>query len=136
MSTLKIPVLVIDDHAGFRRSVIHFLSSTSRFDVVGEAANTVEGLDLANLHQPKVVLLDIRMPGATGLTIIEKLRQLLPELLIIVLTLWDSPEYREAALEEKGADAYIIKENMVSDLLPTLNRLLPDQDYLSNSLSN
>ncbi|MEM7028749.1 MAG: response regulator transcription factor [Chloroflexota bacterium] len=131
---VKIPVLVIDDHAGFRRSVIHFLSSTSRFTVIGEAANTTEGLDLADFHQPQVVLLDIRMPGETGLTIIERLRQLLPNLVIIVLTLWDSPEYRQAALIDKGADAYIIKENMVSDLLPTLNQLLNDHEMSSSSL--
>ena len=129
----KIPVLVIDDHAGFRRSVIHFLSSTSRFMVIGEAKNTVEGIALTHQHQPEVVLLDIRMPGETGLTIIEHLRKISPKLVIIVLTLWDSPEYRQAALIEKGADAYIIKEDMVSELLPTLDDLLSDSEVLSSS---
>ena len=132
----KIPVLVIDDHAGFRRSVVHFLSSTSRFMVIDEAENTVEGLALTHQHQPRVVLLDIRMPGETGLTIIEHLRKISPSLVIIVLTLWDSPEYRQAALVEKGADAYIIKENMISELLPTLNDLLSDSEMLSPSSSS
>jgi DNA-binding response OmpR family regulator len=45
---------------------------------------------------------------------------------IIVLTLWDTAEYREAALVDNGADAYITKENMIRDLLPALNRLLPE----------
>ena len=122
----KIPVLVVDDHAGFRRSVIHFLASNARFQVVGEAANTREGLDLAARHHPQVVLLDIRMPEESGLAIIAKLRQRVPNLVIIVLTLWDTAEYREAALVDNGADAYITKENMIRDLLPALNRLLPE----------
>ena len=72
-----------------------------------------------------ILLLDIRMPKKNGLSIIAQLRQHLPNLIIIVLTLWDTPEYRQAALVDSGADAYIIKENMISDLLPTLYTLLP-----------
>ena len=120
----KVPVLVVDDHSGFRRSVIQFLTSTTRFNVVAEASNSTDGLKMALAHQPHVILLDIRMPGDTGLSIISNLRENLPNLIVIVLTLWDTPEYREAALLENGADAYIIKENMVRDLLPTLDRLL------------
>ena len=120
----KIPVLVIDDHAGFRQSIVHFLTATTRFSVVGEASNGIEGLSLAMQYRPEVVLLDIRMPGGNGLTFIAKLRELLPDLKIIVLTLWDTPEYRQAALVENGADAYIIKENMLKDLLPTLDKIL------------
>jgi DNA-binding NarL/FixJ family response regulator len=120
----KIPVLVIDDHEGFRRSVVHFLATTTRFDVVGEASNTKDGLELALTHRPRIVLLDIRMPGMSGLSIINQLRQELPDLIVVVLTLWDTQEYRQAALVENNADAYIIKENMVSELLPTLNQLL------------
>lgn len=124
----KIPVLIVDDHSGFRRSVVHFLTSTTRFDVVAEASNSREGLDMVYTHQPQVVLLDIRMPGKSGLSIISSMRDRFPNLIIVVLTLWDTPEYREAALVENGADAYIIKENMIRDLLPTLNRLLPETD--------
>jgi len=127
----KISILVIDDHTGFRRSVIHFLTSTTRFDVVGEAADGLEGLDMAHAHKPQVVLLDIRMPKKNGLSIITQLRQYLPNLVIVVLTLWDTPEYRQAALVESGADAYIIKENMISDLLPALHQLLPEFNILS-----
>ena len=131
----KIPVLVVDDHSGFRRSVIHYLTTTTRFDVVGEASNTSEGLDLAATHRPRVVLLDIRMPGESGLSIISELRERIPSLIVVVLTLWDTPEYRRAALVENGADAYIIKENMIRDLLPTLNRLLPEEGE-SSTLPN
>jgi DNA-binding NarL/FixJ family response regulator len=116
--------LVIDDHDGFRRSVVHFLTTTTRFDVVGEASNTKDGLELAFKYQPRIVLLDIRKPGMSGLSIISQLRQELPDLIVVVLTLWDTQEYRRAALIENKADAYIIKENMVSELLPTLNQLL------------
>lgn len=121
---MKIPVLVIDDHAGFRRSVIHFLTATTRFSVIGEASDCEEGLDMASSFQPDIVLLDIRMPGENGLSIIAQLRRQIPNIIIVVLTLWDTAEYRQAALIDNKADAYIIKENMVRDLLPTLNGLL------------
>ncbi len=117
-------ILVIDDHNGFRRSVIHLLQSSDSYQVIGEASNSIEGLALACALSPQVVLLDIRMPGLNGLTIIEKMRATLPNLIVVVLTLWDSPEYRHAALVDHKANAYIIKENVVAELLPTLNKLL------------
>ena len=123
-----ISVLIIDDHAGFRRSLKQYLISHGGFEIIGEAPNALEGLAMAYSHRPQIVLLDIRMPGLNGLNIIEKLRNELPDLLVIVLTLWDTPEYRRAALNENKADAYLIKENMVSDLIPTIQKLFKKTD--------
>ncbi|RME48922.1 MAG: DNA-binding response regulator [Caldilineae bacterium] len=120
----KIPTLIVDDHAGFRRSLIQFLSRHQLLEVVGEASNSVEALALVHALKPKVVLLDIRMPGLSGLSIIDKMRKARPDLIIVVLTLWDTPEYRRAALAKNKADAYIIKEDVLTDLIPTLKELL------------
>ncbi|MFQ5578230.1 MAG: response regulator transcription factor [Anaerolineae bacterium] len=120
----RISVLVVDDHTGFRRSIIHFLNSAGKFEVVGEATNSIEGLALAHALRPQVVLLDIRMPGLNGLAIIDTMRKALPNLIVVVLTLWDTPEYRNAALAHNKADAYVIKENLLTELLPTLDNLL------------
>lgn len=128
-----IRVVVIDDHAGFRRSVTQYLEMHSQFVIAGEAPNAMEGLSLAVSARPDLVLLDIRMPGLNGLNIIDRLRQELPNVVVVVLTLWDTPEYRRAALGESRADAYLTKENMVLELLPTLQRLLPQQLASSSS---
>jgi len=120
----KVPTLIVDDHAGFRRSLMQFLNRHQLLEVVGEASNSVEALALVHALKPKVVLLDIRMPGLSGLSIIDEMRKARPDLIIVVLTLWDTPEYRRAALTNNKADAYIIKEEVLTDLIPTLKELL------------
>lgn len=127
-----IPVLVVDDHPGFRRSVIHLLKSATDFAIVGEASNSAEALALACATTPRVVILDIRMPGINGLNIIRQLKCQVPGVIVIVLTLWDTPHYREAA-QSNGADAFVIKEEMLVELLPTIDRLLSSAESLGVS---
>ncbi|MFQ5610650.1 MAG: response regulator transcription factor [Anaerolineae bacterium] len=125
----EIPVLVVDDHPGFRRSVVHLLTSVDQFAVVGEAANSAEALTLACALRPRIVILDIRMPGLNGLTIIDQLKANVSGVIVVVLTLWDTPHYREAA-QNSGADAFVVKENMFVELLPKIEQLLSSANSL------
>jgi two-component system, NarL family, nitrate/nitrite response regulator NarL len=127
-----ISVLVVDDHPGFRRSVIHLLKSVAGLRVVGEADNSSNALALACASQPHLVILDVRMPGANGLSIIPQLKASVPNVLVIVLTLWDISHYREAA-RTSGADAFVVKDEMLVELLPTINRLLTSRTSLGVS---
>jgi two-component system nitrate/nitrite response regulator NarL len=121
----KISVLIIDNHTGFKRSLTHFLISTGNFEVVGEVSCGSEGLALARTLQPQVILIEERMSGANGSNIIGKMKKALPDVIIVVLTLWNAPEYLQMALENRKVDGYVIKENLLTDLLPTLDQLIP-----------
>lgn len=84
------------------------LKRTKDIDVVGEAGNGIEALEQVRYWLPDVVLLDIRMPGASGLQIVQRVREVCPEAKIIVLTSYDDDEYLFGALRA-GAHGYLLK---------------------------
>jgi len=93
---------------------------------MGTASGSEETLAQAQALQPQVVLLDLldlRTPGLTGLDTISRLRSMLPEVTIIVLTLLDTETYRRAVLAA-GADDIVSKARVSADLLPAIRRLV------------
>ena len=77
-------------------------------------------MELARMLRPDVVLMDVRMPRQDGLESTRMLSEELPEIKVIVLSLYDIEEYKEVALAS-GAFGYIIKRNMVNELIPALH---------------
>lgn len=125
-------VLLAEDHPLVRESIARLLctsctiaGSVDRGDLVLEAVERLK---------PDAVVLDISLPGRSGLQLLPDLRFAHSELLIILLTNHDSPAYREAA-KERGADAYVLKQNAASDLLPAL-RSAAEGHQRANSLSS
>ncbi len=112
-------VLVVDDHALFREATVHFLEAQGRYTVVGTAGDGDEALAQAARLRPDVVLIDLSMPVRSGLETIPALRQLLPGLCIVVLSIAEEIPYRRAAIEA-GADAYVSKSKAADELLPAL----------------
>jgi DNA-binding NarL/FixJ family response regulator len=108
----SIRVMVVDDHPIVRQGVRSLLSNYADFQVVGEADNGASALERIAAIAPDVVLLDIRMPGETGIDIIRRLRQAMPEAKVLMLTSFDDDEYVAGALRA-GAHAYVLKN--VSD---------------------
>ena len=113
--------LIVDDDAGFRRRVKEFLASEPDIEVVGEAADAQEGILKAREEKPDVVLMDLRMPGMNGLDATRQLKRQMPELKIIILTIYDVEEYREAAMAS-GASGYVSKKSMMEELVPAIRR--------------
>jgi DNA-binding NarL/FixJ family response regulator len=116
-------LLLVEDNAAFLSIALRFLSNNPAFSSIATAANAGEGLALAERLQPELVLLDINLPEMLGWQLIPQLRALLPRVKIIVLTMWDSEVYRQAALEA-GADDYVAKDSIHASLLPAIWRLL------------
>jgi DNA-binding NarL/FixJ family response regulator len=116
-------LLLVDDNRLFLRIATRFLQTCADFEPIDSAANAVEAMEKAASLRPDVVLLDINMPITSGLDLIPSLRQLLPGVKIIMLTLWDTDTYRQAA-EEAGADAYVPKSTIHAELLPAIMRLV------------
>jgi DNA-binding NarL/FixJ family response regulator len=107
-----IRVLVVDDHPLVRQGVRSLLSNYADLAVVGEAADAVEALRLAETTSPDVVLLDIRMPGMGGVETARLLSRQQPRAKILMLTSFDDQEYVAGALQS-GAHGYLLKS--VSD---------------------
>jgi len=101
-------VLLIDDHALFRSGVAGLLASHADFEVVGEASNGQEGLELARVLLPDIVLMDVSMPVMDGLEATRRIKAELPYIRIIILSISDSdPNLFEAV--KAGAQGYLLK---------------------------
>lgn len=119
--TDAISLLIVDDNHTFLGAAIRFLQEEGIH--VEAALSAEEGLACAQTMRPQVILLDLAMPRLSGLEVIPLLRKALPEAGIIVLTLLDSNGYRESALAA-GADAFVSKATLATDLLPTIQRVV------------
>lgn len=110
-----ISVLLVDDHNLFRSGIRSLLQRHADFSVVGEAADGVEGVKRAKQLQPDVVLLDLNMPGISGLQTLQLILQDCPKTAVIMLTVSEDAEDLTVALKA-GARGYLVK-NIETDFL-------------------
>lgn len=112
-------VLVVDDDDMFRMATRLIVERSDGLSVVGEAGDGQQALDLAKECMPHAVLLDLLMPGMDGFETLPRLRSLLPDIMIVVLTALDEQEAtRDTALV--GADAFLEKRHIGERLIPLL----------------
>jgi DNA-binding NarL/FixJ family response regulator len=116
---MRIGTLIVDDDASFRGRAKELLASEPDIDIIGEAADGQEAILRARELKPDLVLMDVRMPGMNGVAATRQLKAEMPELKVIILTIFDVQEYREAAMAS-GANGYVIKKFLIEDLLPTI----------------
>lgn len=119
----SIGILLVDDNLRFAEVAARYLSSQPGFRVIGQAESAEEALLQAALLDPQVVLLDLAMPGMGGLRALPDLRRILPDAVLVVLTMLDTAAYREQA-SSLGADALVAKRRMSEELMPVLRRAL------------
>lgn len=110
-----IRVLIADDHAVVREGVRHVLGAEHGFDVVGEAANGDEAIRLAESLAPDVVVLDLSMPGTSGLEAARQIRAHVPESRILILSIHDHAEYVQQSVGA-GAQGYLRKDSSPAQL--------------------
>ncbi|MCL4294129.1 MAG: response regulator transcription factor [Anaerolineae bacterium] len=118
-----IRVLLVDDHAVFRQQVKELIAAESGIEVVGEATDGLEAITKARELKPDLVLMDVRLPGQNGLEATRQLKDEMPKVKVIILTLFDLPIYRDTALAN-GASDYVIKKAMFKELLPAIQRVM------------
>lgn len=114
-----IEMVIVDDDASFRRRIRDVLSAEPDMEIVGEAANGHEALRKARELKPNLITMDVRMPGMNGLEALRRLKDEMPETKIIVLTMYDLLEYREAA-KASGASDYVVKRDLIDALIPAI----------------
>ncbi len=114
-----IRILITDDHFVVRQGLRLILNTAEDIEVVGEAENGQEALQLTAEHQPNVILMDLRMPVMDGLTTIEQLRETHPQVAVIILTTYNEDEMMLRGLQ-LGARGYLLKDTDRDTLLNTI----------------
>lgn len=129
----EIRVLLVDDHPVVRRGLHSILTNMNDIEVIGEAENAAQALERTGELQPDVVILDIRMPGSSGLQIISSLKQVHPEVKILVLTSHDTDEHLFGALSS-GAHGFLLKSIAHEKLPGVIRRIYRGERQLSSRL--
>jgi NarL family two-component system response regulator YdfI len=114
-----IRILITDDHFVVRQGLRLILKTANDIELVGEAVNGEEALQLSAEYQPHVILMDLRMPVMDGLTTIAQLRQLHPHVAVIILTTYNEDEMMLRGLQ-LGARGYLLKDTDRETLLNTI----------------
>ncbi len=122
---MPIRVLLADDHPEFIEAAIHFLSVDPNIETIGRALSGEDALEQAVLLQPDLVLLDLAMPVLNGLDATRCIKAFARAPQVIIVTLYDNPEYRSAAAAA-GADGFIAKSELTTQLLPLIHYLFAD----------
>lgn len=130
MSAAAIRVLVADDHAMVREGIRHVLQESAGFEVVAEAGRGVEALELAEVHQPDVVVMDISMPGESGLEVTARLRQSVPTAKVLILSMHDHAQYVVEALRA-GAHGYLLKDAGPAELRKAVRTVFDGEGFFS-----
>lgn len=133
-SNTVIKVAIADDHALFRTGVKTFLSSRKDIQMVAEAENGMQLLNLLKHIKPDVVLLDIQMPIMDGLTTLPEIKKLYPDVKVIMLSMHNDHSVISKMMEI-GANSYLTKESG-SDMIYEAIRGVYEQDFYFNELTN
>ncbi len=124
-----IRVLVVDDHTLVRSGLRLLLEAEADFVVEDEAGDAEQAIRLARLHKPDVVLLDVVMPGRSGLEAMDDLREAAPRARILVLSMQDDPSYVRQAFGA-GASGYLLKEAADDDLVQAVREVAAGNRYV------
>jgi two-component system response regulator NreC len=128
-----IRVVVVDDHALVRSGLRLLLEAEQGFVVEDEAADAEEAIRLARLHKPDVVLLDVVMPGRSGIDAAPEILAAAPHAQILVLSMQDDPSYVRQAFGA-GASGYLLKEAADDELVQAVREVAAGNHYVHPAL--
>jgi DNA-binding NarL/FixJ family response regulator len=129
-----IRVMLADDHTLVRAGIRALLEKLPGVEVVGEANDGREVLNLVKLHQPDVVLMDISMPGLNGLEAAVRMAKDFPDVRVIILSMHNNEEYAWRALKA-GVAGYLLKKSATVELETALQQVVRGEIYLSREIS-
>ncbi|STV20292.1 nitrate/nitrite response regulator protein [Klebsiella pneumoniae] len=127
-------ILLIDDHPMLRTGVKQLISMAPDIQVIGEASNGTQGIELAESLDPDLILLDLNMPGMNGLETLDKLREKSLSGRVVVFSVSNHEEDVVTALK-RGADGYLLKDMEPEDLLKALQQAAAGEMVLSEALT-
>ncbi|MGB0176094.1 MAG: response regulator [Owenweeksia sp.] len=130
-----IKILLADDHAVVRKGLQLFIGYEDNMQLVAEASDGDELIEMIQNHEADVLLLDLDMPKMNGITAIRKIREMAPDLKIIVLTMHPEDIYGKTAMQ-MGASGYVIKDDEPKKLIRSINRVIEGEQIFSDDILN
>jgi len=130
----KIKVLLADDHALVRAGLVKLLESMPDIEVLGEASDGLQLLELAHALHPDLVLMDIAMPGLNGLETTARLLKAAPNTKVIILSMHQDEQYVRQALRV-GTSGYLLKDSAPNELSLAIHAVARGDTYLSPAIS-
>ena len=126
-------VLIVDDHAVVRSGIRSLLAAEADFDVVGEASNARDAVFEARALKPDVIVLDVVMPGESGIEVLPKLKHEAPDTRVLVLSMQDDPRYVREAFAQ-GASGYVLKEAADAEVVGAVREIAAGGNYVHPAL--
>jgi len=127
-------LILVDDHLPFRQGLKSILTIENIADVIGEASNGVEFIELLSQLEPDLVIMDIDMPQMNGIEATKKALEILPNLKIIVFTMFGDNEYLQK-MNSLGIKAYLLKSSGINELEKVINDVMIGGNISSEDVS-
>ena len=134
MTDKPISVLIVDDHDIVREGLRRILGKREDIEVVAEAVTAEEAIDLIETHQPDISLIDIQLPGMSGIELTSKVREINPDGEVVVLTMFDDREVATRAIRA-GAIGYVLKSTANRQLLDAIDAAHRGESLISPSVA-
>jgi DNA-binding NarL/FixJ family response regulator len=133
MSAIR--VLIVDDHTLFRKGLINLLQQQKGIEVVGEAKDGLEAIQWVSSLRPDVILMDVNMPHQNGIQTTQKIREILPEAHILMLTVSEQDEDLFSAVKA-GARGYLVKNVDPDQLIKAIHLLAQGEAVISHAMAS
>lgn len=130
----KIRVLLVDDHTLFRSGIMSLLQRNSDFEVVGEAGDGLEGIKRVRSLKPDVVLIDLHMPGVSGLEAVKAIAEEMPDVKVLMLTVSEDAQDLIDALRS-GASGYLLKNIETDALISAIRGVVNGESIVSPQMT-
>ena len=132
--TMPARLVIVDDHHLLRRGFRSLLTGEPDLEVVGEASNGREAIELCRRLRPDFVLMDVRMPEMDGLAATRELKRELPDIAVLIMTMYENTDYLLEALDA-GAAGYVLKDSPAERLISAVRRTLKGESPLNQELA-
>jgi len=129
----KPKIIIVDDNQTFRQSLILLITIENIANVIGKASNGVEFLELLSYYKPDLVLMDIDMPEMDGIEATQKALELIPDLKIIVFSMYGNEEYYTKMIE-LGVKGYILKSCHINEFEKAIHEVMKGGNYFFTNL--
>jgi two-component system response regulator NreC len=127
-------ILIADDHPIFRRGLCDVIETDATLQLVGQAANGEEAIELIGRVSPDIAILDVHMPKLTGLQAARRLREADARVKLVLLTMYEDESLLNEALD-LGINAYVLKENAAEDLIQAIRAVAADRIFITASMT-
>ncbi|MBT8383887.1 MAG: response regulator transcription factor [Ignavibacteriaceae bacterium] len=131
---MNLRVVIVDDSNLVRERLVKMLGAVPNLEIVGEAANSQDALEVFRDQKPHIVIVDIKIPGENGIEVLKKIKKINQAVIVIIITNYPFTQYRTKCLEN-GADYFFDKSNEYSEVIRTIENMVNSR-FIENTASS